>query len=100
MKTVVYCKPTEKGIHSFYIVAGTEEFFLFNQAYRRGVEEYFGKGVLINNALDHSKAHKDSAISRTMSKIPMYVRYVEKEYDVAILEKTKKSNHGYKMRCA
>ena len=32
MKTTIYCKPTSKGIHSFYLLIGTEEFFLFSQA--------------------------------------------------------------------
>ena len=100
MKTTVYCKPTDKGIHSFYLVIGAEEFFLFSQAYRKGVEEYYGGGVLFSEAINYSKAHKDSAITRTMSKIPMYVRYIEKEYDIEVLNKTRKSNQGYRLKCA
>ena len=100
MRTEIYCKPTEKGIHSFYLIMGSEEFFLFSQAYRRGVDEYYGSGVLLKEAMDYSKAHKDSAITRTMSKIPMYVRYIEKEYDLEILEKTKRLNQNYRLKCA
>ena len=100
MKTEIYCKPTEKGIHSFYLVMGSEEFFLFSQAYRKGVDDYYGSGVLLNVAMNYSKAHKDSAITRTMSKIPMYVRYIEKEYDLAVLERTKRSSQNYRLRCA
>ena len=37
MKTTIYCRPTAKGVHSFYLMVGTEEFFLFSQAYRKGV---------------------------------------------------------------
>ena len=100
MKTEIYCKPTEKGIHSFYLVMGSEEFFLFSQAYRKGVDDYYVSGVLLNEAMNYSKAHKDSAITRTMSKIPMYVRYIEKEYDLAVLERTKRSSQNYRLRCA
>ena len=100
MRTEIYCKPIEKGFHSFYLVIGTEEFFLFSQAYRKGVEKYYCSGVLLDEAINHSKAHKDSAITRTMNKIPMYIRYIEKEYDLEVLEKTKRSNQNYRLRCA
>ena len=90
MKTTIYCKPTAKGIHSFYLLFGKEEFYLFSQAYRKGVEEYYGKGVRIDESMKYSRAHNDSAITRTMGKIPMYVKYVEKEYDIEVLEQTKK----------
>ncbi len=90
MKTVIYCRPTAKGVHSFYLTTGAEEFFLFSQAYRKGVEEFYGKGVFFNDAMNYSKAQNDSAITRTMSKRPMYVRYLEKEYGIEVLERTKK----------
>ncbi len=101
MKTTIYCKPTAKGIHSFYLMVGTEEFFLFSQAYRKGVEEYYGRGVRIDESMKYSRAHNDSAITRTMDKIPMYVKYIEKEYAIEVLEQTKKrSSQNYRMRCA
>lgn len=100
MKAEIYCKPADKGIHSFYLVLGAEEFFLFSQAYRKGVDDYYRGGVFLNDAINYSKAHKDCAITRTMSKIPTYVRYIEKEYDVKVLEKTKRSNQDYRLRCA
>lgn len=101
MKTTIYCKPTAKGVHSFYLIVGTEEFFLFSQAYRKGVEEYYGRGVRIDESMKYSRAHNDSAITRTMDKIPMYVKYIEKEYAIEVLEQTKKrSSQNYRMRYA
>lgn len=101
MKTTVYCKPTSKGVHSFYLLIGSEEFFLFSQAYRKGVEEYYGSGVHFDESMNYSKAHNDSAVIRTMKKIPMYVKYVEKEYAIEVLEQTKKRNsQNYRLRCA
>jgi len=101
MKTTIYCKPTAKGVHSFYLIVGTEEFFLFSQAYRKGVEGYYGRGVRINESMKYSRAHNDSAITRTMDKIPMYVKYIEKEYAIEVLEQTKKrSSQNYRARCA
>lgn len=90
MKTIIYCRPTEKGVHSFYLVNGREEILLFSQAYRKSVDGYYRKGVAFNNAINYSRAHKDSAITRTMSKIPRYIKYAEKEYGIAVLNKTKK----------
>ena len=101
MKTTIYCKPTDKGVHSFYLIVGANEFFLFSQAYRKGVDEYYGRGVRIEESMKYSKAHNDSAITRTMDKIPMYVRYIEKEYDIEVFEKTKrKCTQNNRVRCA
>ena len=51
--------------------------------------------------MNYSKAHNDSAVIRTMKKIPMYVKYVEKEYAIEVLEQTKKRNsQNYRLRCA
>ena len=32
---------------------------------------------------------------KTMSKIPMYVKYLEREYDLEIFEKTKRKNKSF-----
>ena len=101
MKTTIYCKPTDKGVHSFYLIMGSDEFYLFSQSYRKGVEEYYGRGVRIDEAIKYSRAHRDSAIIRTMDKIPMYVKYVEREYDIRVLDSTKKRyDHSFKVKCA
>ena len=101
MKTTIYCKPTGKGVHSFFMHVGAQEFFLFSQAYRKCVAEYFGKGVYLSEAMKHSRAHFDTAISRTMDKLPAYIKYIEREYDIEVLTRTKKRNNScFKARCA
>ena len=100
MKTTIYCKPTAKGVHSFYLLMGSDEFYLFSQSYRKGVEEYYGRGVRIDDAIKHSRAHRDSAIIRTMDKIPMYVKYIEREFDISVLNSTKKHEIYSRTRCA
>lgn len=93
MKPTIYCKEKTKGMHSFYIIADTGlEYFLFSQSYRKGVQNYFGKGVRLDQARNFAKSSKDSAIMRTMQKLPMYIKYVEKEYDIEIFEQTRKKN--------
>jgi hypothetical protein len=96
MKTFIYCVPTQKGIHSFYLVNGNQKFYLFSQKYRKGVQSYYSKGVFLDKAIDFSKARSDSAVERTMSKIPGYVRYIENAYGIEILEQTKRRNRERK----
>ena len=57
------------------------------------------KGVTIHDAFDTSKARFDSALMRTMEKIPSYIRYVEKECGIAVLEKTKKKRKRLAAKC-
>ena len=92
MRNIIYCEPTERGVHSFFLIADGQEYFLFRQNYRKGVQAYFSKGVPLADAINFSKTHNDSALIRTMSKLPMYIKYVEKEYGIEILEQTKKRN--------
>lgn len=90
MKDMIYCKRTGCGAHSFYLVASGQEYFLFCQNYRKGVQKYYGKGVPVNTAIDFSRAHRDDAIERVMTKLPMYIKYIEKEYDIEVFEQTKR----------
>ena len=32
----------------------------------------------------------DTAVLRTVDKLPQYIRYIEKEYGIAVLDRTKK----------
>ena len=100
MKTFISCKATAKGVHSFYMTFGGEDFFLFNQNYRRGVEEFYANGVELNQAMRISLAHHDSAIIRTMEKLPSYIKYIEKEYGIAVLNQTIKKNKQFRRYAA
>lgn len=99
MKATIYCEPTSKGVHSFFLITAEEKYFLFSQDYRQGVHDYYKKGVLLEEATNFSKSHRDNAIRRTMTKIPMYIKYIEKEYGVEILEQTKKRNRYNSRYC-
>lgn len=104
MKATIFCETSAKGIHTFFLSIDGQRYYLFNQDYRKGVQEYFGRGVSINEAMNYSRSHNDSAVVRTMSKIPMYVKYIEKEYTIEVFEQTKKRNSkSYRcreLRCA
>ena len=98
MKPMIYCEATAKGVHSFYLMQDGKEYFLFYQSYRRGVAAYYGRGVRLNEAFDFGRAGHDSAILRTMQKLPAYIKYAEKEYGIEVLNQTIKRNHA--LRCA
>ncbi|MCR5665185.1 MAG: hypothetical protein K6G01_00010 [Eubacterium sp.] len=99
--TTIYCKTTAKGTHSFYLVFAGEEYYLFSQDYRKGVFEYYRNGVELNKAMQRSKAHYDTAILKTMDKLPIYIKYIEREYDIVVLEQTKrKAARDHNRRCA
>ena len=98
MKTMIYCKPTQQGVHSFYLVTGGEEYFLFSQNYRKGVQEYFSRGVYLDDSMKFAKTKNDSAIIRTMTKLPMYIRYIEKEYEIEVYEQTKGRNRQFEYK--
>lgn len=102
MKERIFCKATDKGVHSFYLATDNGVNFLFNQNHRGGVNEHFGNGTILKDATNFSKCHQNSSIKKTMAKPPMYIKYIEKEYHIEVLKKTKqrnKSNDRYYSRC-
>lgn len=92
MKATIYCRATDRGIHTFYLRSGGCDYYLFRQNYRRGVDEYFKGGVILERAIDFGKSRQNEAIQRTMQKLPSYIKYIEKEYEIQILNKTIKKN--------
>ena len=98
MKAVVFCTPTAKGVHSFYLAYEGKEYYLFQQNYRKGVHRFYSDGVSLNIAMKTALAHGDTAILRTMNKLPMYIKYVEKERGIAVLDQTQKKQKTFR-RC-
>lgn len=92
MKATIFCRATDKGIHTFYLRSEGCDYYLFRQNYRRGVDEYFKGGVVLERAIDFGKSRQNEAIQRTMQKLPSYIKYIEKEYEIQILNKTIKKN--------
>lgn len=78
MQTVIYCVRAAGGKHEFYMMADQEHYYLFTQDYRKGGHNYFGKGLMLNEAMDYSRSNRNRAVVHTMDKIPVYIRYVEK----------------------
>ena len=87
MKVKIYCTTIMHGKHSFFVRKDGVDYYLFSQAYRKGVQQYFSNPLLFGQAIDFSKAKKDCAVLRTMEKIMLYTKYIEREYKIAIYKK-------------
>ena len=98
MTNTIYCRTASNGMQSFYVMSNGETHFLFSQNFRRGVKDYFERGVRIDEALNFKRANGNSAVIRTMEKLPAYIRYVEREYGLQILRSTAKRNQGFRKK--
>jgi hypothetical protein len=90
----IFCRRRGE-MHEFYISADGTEYYLFTQAFRRSVDEYYRQGVIIDKAISHGIGRKDRAIHKTMDKLKLYIRYIEAQEEIVLLRKT-----GKKMRTA
>ncbi|MBD5632285.1 MAG: hypothetical protein HDP34_03535 [Clostridia bacterium] len=90
MQAKIFCRTVAKGKQSFYMTVNGQKYFLFTQDYRVSNKEYFQSGVSISEINNYSGAHS-TAVRKTLDKLPVYIRYVEKEFGVAIYEKTKQA---------
>lgn len=90
--TIICTTPQERGL-MFYLDVDGERYFLFNQRYRSSIENHYRKGVDLNTAISN-RASGDSCIRRVSEKIPTYIKYIEKEYDIAVLNQTIKKRRS------
>lgn len=73
---------------NIFLVSQDREYYLFTQKFHRGVKAFFHNKVLLKDALDISKSRHDTALIKTMTKLPIYIKYIEKEYGIAVMETT------------
>ena len=88
MANFIYSRTTDKDKQTFYLVSQDREYYLFTQKFHRGVKAFFHNKVLLKDALDISKSRHDTALIKTMTKLPIYIKYIEKEYGIAVMETT------------
>lgn len=98
MSSFIYSKTTDKGMQSFYLVNGNEKYFLFTQKFFKGVKKYFHNKVVLSDALNISKSNNDTALIRTKKKLPLYIKYIEKELNIAVLDSTAKKKEIVKKK--
>ena len=88
----ITCKLSKTGNHDFYLRTSRNTYFLFSQKYRKSVHLFYSDGVWLNEALDFGKSRRDHAIVHTMRKLPIYIRYIEKENGISVLNRTKRQS--------
>ena len=87
---MIICKDSKtKGIINFYAEDKTGSYFLFQQKFRHSTYEFYKNGVPMSRAFSHKKTHDDKAIACVIKKLPAQIAYAEKEYGIAILNKSK-----------
>ena len=88
--TKIYCRRNGTNTLDFYVTNKGYEYYLFSQKVYLGVEKHFKNGVALNDAINHRKGRGDYMIHKTKSKLPIFIKYVEREYGIALLEQSKK----------
>ena len=86
----IVCKTTQSGKSNLYLTVDGRDIFLFSQNYRKTVADFYQNPISIDRALDYS-LNTGIAVRKTMDKLRVYLPYIEKEYGVSVLKKTKKS---------
>ena len=77
-------------MHDFFVITDGVRYYLFTQKFRRGVDEFYRMAMPLGKAIKHGCGKGDRAIHRTMDKLRIYIKYIEKENDIIILEETRR----------
>lgn len=86
----IICRNTAtKGVISFYIEDRSKSYFLFQQKFRHSTYNFYKKGIPVSQAFSYKKTHNDKAIEQVIRRLPAQIAYAEKEYNIAVLNKTK-----------
>ena len=94
MKNYIYCTTTAKGEQTFYLMTQGRKYFLFVQAYRRSNKEVFEQGISLYD-LRKLKKHCSYSVRHTATKLPAYIRYVEQECGIIVMETTKRKQESH-----
>lgn len=89
MAAKVYCRTTAKGVQTYYLTAGKEDYYLFDADYRKSNKEFFSQGRYIQELLD-AKRHNSTSVRRISTRLINAVRYIESEYAICVFQQTAK----------
>ncbi|MGN0682048.1 MAG: hypothetical protein ACI4WS_08170 [Oscillospiraceae bacterium] len=87
-QAIIKCSKDANGKHlNFYAVSGESSLFIFSRKYNNEVSRYFRNGVPVSEVFNFSKANRKPAVMNIMEQLPVYIRFVEREYGVELLRK-------------
>lgn len=91
-QSVVLCTQPVRGTLYFYVRSGKEEHYLFGQAFRPSLWRRFRSGILLDEALDWTRCGPCPADRKVCEKLFKAIPYIEKEYGLALLRKSRRSS--------
>lgn len=87
-QAIIKCSKDANGKHlNFYAVSGENSLFIFSRKYNNEVSRYFRNGVPVSEVFNFSKANRKPTVMNIMEQLPVYIRFVEREYGVELLRK-------------
>lgn len=78
MKNKINVTKSNDKIH-FYLVSGKVHLYLFSQNFSKGVYNFFMKGRSEAEILGFKKWRDNPRLDKTVTKLPMYIRFALKE---------------------
>lgn len=94
-KAQVYCLAMNHGGLDFYLQQDGESYYLFNQRYRSDLHNWFKNGVSLTQALKSVKRGIPTTVAKVSEKLPMYIKYIEKEYDISVLDQSRRKKPSF-----
>ena len=88
IKCIVTGQKYDKRL-KFYLHANGETHYMFDQTFHNTVYDYYRDGVSVDQAINYSFAKGNAALQRAMDRIPAQLQYLENEYNVVALQKSK-----------
>lgn len=85
----VFCRTTNKGEQSFYLVVDKAEYYLFTQNYRKSNKQYFERGIALEDVYDFSGTTSFST-KKTLERLQKFIPYMEKEYGLVLRNQTRR----------
>ncbi len=93
MQNYIYCKSTSNNVQTFYLMVEGVKYFLFKQSFKKSNKEAFQNGVYLFD-LGKLRKSKNYDIRKTATKLPVFIRNVEREHGFKVLKTNK--NKQYK----
>lgn len=90
-QATIYCRELNRGTLYFYVSMNGEEHYLFGQSFRLSLWNRYRYSVRLDDALDWGKC-RTFADRKVCEKLFKNIPYIEKEYGLVLLRKSRKSS--------